>query len=271
MLNGRYIGYAHLSVSAGVSHHLANLMSMLKEAHILHRTLIVPTFHLAAHHNGGRSIQCKMEQYFDYNSITVNNNHVDTCLDAQNLDCTSVFDYSTPLHNIEINVVVRSMKNLPAHGLVDRMISKQYATWQTIRCQVPVNPKLSAIAQHLAKGIPSNSAYIHVRRGDRLATTRACTDPNNIKTVLRNQFPYVENIYIATNEENLLHFESLVDSYNLYMYPCFSEMVALKEVDNYLLFLVEREIAQYFPVRISTFATDGSFYHASLSNLPGWQ
>jgi hypothetical protein len=155
--------------------------------------------------------------------------------------------------------------------LVERAIGSHYEQWNKINCRLVINDNLSTLSRSLARGIPPNSAWIHVRRGDMLHRTKDATICDNIHELLKTRFPQVANIYIATNEHDLSVFAPLSERYNLFLYTCFPELLELKHKDNYMLFLVEKDLGRYFPVRISTFAVPGNYYQASLSSTAGWQ
>lgn len=82
------------------------------------------------------------------------------------------------------------------------------------------------------------------------------TSPQNIlKVILKHG---IKNVYIMSDESPEF-FSSLKNekNFNILFYYDFLDLIKLKQSNNYMLFCVEREIAEFASIRVSTFNTIG--------------
>ena len=146
-----------------------------------------------------------------------------------------------------------------------------YKRFANVSVKIPTHPELVHLAEAMAGDIPTNAAWIHVRRGDLLHRTAEATSPENIRRVLQKVCPETRMIYIATDEQDLRFFAPLAEHYELACLEDFEVFKALGGEDNYKLFLVEQAFSKFFPIRISTFSVQGHYFHGCLHEAKGWQ
>jgi hypothetical protein len=263
------ITYSGLTVQVGISHQFSNLKAMLKEAHLCGRGLLLPEFQLAAHHNYGRLRRSTLAEYYEMESASVEGTRV------------PVFE-PTPSNRIGA-IIVRAEENLIGRqesllckdvsgiGLVRKPLELIYPGFPKLKASVGLRSELHSAAERAAPGIRPRSAWVHVRRGDRLDRTAEGTSPENIRRVITNVAPETQALYIATDEKDPEFFEPLKEYYDVATFRDFPEFVQLISEDNYRLFLVEQLFSRHFPVRISTFRAPGDWFHGALCEDPGWQ
>lgn len=250
----KYIFIDLTHINAGLSHNCANLNVLLCYCYANNYGLILPIFHLEKFHNNDKAIFDNLTNYFDFNTLLVNNKRFNLVMNKDNLNSNDIihinktqYENSRLLQDIGI---FKDIKNVP--------ISYSY------------NENILKISKQIVNTL-GNFLCIHVRRTDRLTTKqiKIDTSPPNILTKIKKYNN--KNVYIMTNEE-IPFFDSLKDSnYNIYFFTHFEILKKLKEEDNYLLFCVENEICNFADKRISTFHTTNTKYIDYLTDSFGWQ
>ena len=262
-----FLTYTGLTVRAGISHQKSNLTAMLKEAALSGRALIVPRLHLIGTHNRGRPLVSQLAEYFDFSQAAVSGAPVTISTSHFRERGVCVVRSENLIGRTEKLIV----KDAGGVGLLRVPLEAVYPGFAGLSVMLPTHPALTAIAVALAPQIPAHAAWVHVRRGDVLHRTGAGTSPENIMRVLRAVAPATEAIYLATDERLPGFFAPLDACYRVMHMEDFPALGALGLEDNYKLFLAEQAFGAFFPVRISTFRTEGDYYHGRLCDLPGWQ
>ncbi len=262
--------YQNLRVNVGISHQLSNLTAMMREAYVCGRSLLPPLFNLSGEHNYGRQLRSTMGEYFDFASAEVNHEHLNIISVATSTphQATASFDVSTNLTGRTEDHIV---KDVAGTTLLRKPIEKLYPAVALLKVQLPLHLSLQVVVDRAIADIPSDAAWIHVRRGDLLHKTATGTSPENIHKVIQAVSPKTKAIYLATNEINLEFFQPLTEWYDVACMKDFDAFVGLAFEDNYKLFLVEQAFGRMFPVRISTFKTKDRGFHGWLCEDKGWQ
>src|SRR5262245_880543 len=244
-----YLTYKNFSVWVGISHQRSNLFAMLKEAWLTKRTLVLPTFGLAAHHNYGRALSTQLGEYFDFETARVNGERVRVRYQLPEAELPSIcLGPSESALGLSDPLVIRDVHKV---GLVRLPLEEIYPGFKQLGASIQIHGELAEMAKATASYVSHDSVWIHVRRGDLLHKTESATSPENIERVVSEVAPSATTIYIATNEPVWDHFGPLSRRYRLMKsddIPAFRE---LGRHDNYKLFLVEQAFAELFPVRIS--------------------
>jgi hypothetical protein len=175
------------------------------------------------------------------------------------------------VENLRGREEIQLIKDVAGTHLLRKPIEEIYAEAAQLKVQLPLNPVLQAIVDQSILDIPSDAAWIHVRRGDLLHKTASGTTPQNIHKVIQAVSPKTKAIYLATNEIHLEFFKPLTEWYEVACLEDFEVFRTLALADNYKLFLVEQAFGRMFPVRISTFKTKDRGFHGYLCDDKGWQ
>ena len=102
-------------------------------------------------------------------------------------------------------------------------------------------------------------ACLHVRANDAFffPNIRYGADPSHLRQLIRQAVPEGSIIYIMTDIGNPHYFDFLKKAYRVYQYFDFPELKALvsnenkKEIDNAMLYAVEKNILQYAHIKIA--------------------
>ena len=102
-------------------------------------------------------------------------------------------------------------------------------------------------------------ACLHVRANDVFffPNIRYGADPSHLEKLIRQAVPNGSVIYIMSDINNLHYFDFLKKAYRIYQYFDFPELKALvsnenkKEIDNAMLYAVEKNILQYAHIKIA--------------------
>jgi|GEM_PF-1270992 len=254
----KHLLYENYIPYAGISHHSWNLRAMAIEAHLSNRTLCVPPFRLAHHHNNDKKITSHMSEYFDYSHVTVDGKKIKITTEPPSRFwrlSSKHFFHNKMLLTRKEDVIVKNL--IFAHYVLLDVLSPLYAHFATHKVTLPLHPDLVKLKKEAAQSIIAlNSVWIHVRSGDKKQKTRKYTSPNAIRNKIKEIAPETSLIYIATDEKNLSLFDSLKKDYEVLFYSDIPVLKNLKEEDNYKLFLVEHALKSHFTKRIETFFTD---------------
>ncbi len=264
----KYIAYRNLTFAAGISHHRSNFEAMAKEAAIADRVLIAPEFKLAAHHNHGRALVTNLSEYYDLENVFVDDRHVRIEREFRAAgESLCQVKANVRIELLQHAVVSKEMKNVQLARIPLQSI---YPTFRSLKSRMTIHPKLLGAAQEALAKVPTDTVWIHVRRGDLTWKTGRATSPHGIDQLLRTKFPQTTCLYIATNERSLSHFEPLRQRYTVMMARDLALPPEITQ-NNYMLYLVEHALGELLQTRVSTFRVPGGKYHASLTEQWGWQ
>ena len=231
--------------AAGLNHQISNLKVLIKFARKLGAKLLVPQFLLWGFHDCRRDTRATQFQ---------------ECLDFDKMGVIDELFFSAkdipPGHvMLFLNCVRR-----PPDGLF-RKIPEVAAA---INNGVPPHPEDVKIVwnikfHNIASTITDTGfdCIVHVRRTDKITTDLwdECTSPDHIHTVVKNVLPQGGGVYIMSDEK-WEFFEPLKnedpDNYKYKTYHDFPDLIKIKDVDNYTLFIVEQCMQLQIKKRIST-------------------
>lgn len=270
----RFLRYDAPTVLAGLEHHVANLRCLLCEAHATGRFAVLPPLTLHSKHNFGHARDWRWQDYYDLDASTL----VDLAgrvLPLPIAPAPGAPPLSSKRDASATPLVVRPGERIPlngnSHPLVVRTLSAQLFKHEVpVECKPPVQVKLrpsepvlrlaERAVRHLESlvrggdvrdGDVAENGYVgvHVRRGDRLEWSEfppARTEPPHIQAVLTHlSVGPGEVLFIASDERRPGFFEPLCTRYRVVRYTDFPYLEALvsgDDPDNYLLYLVEKEI-----------------------------
>lgn len=274
------------TVSQGytVEEAIANLQeaTLFSEATALGRVALVAPPNLAPVHNFDRFVNSTWETYVDLANSRINNNGHNISPAWQRADDFD-FGHLTKRHVLRL-----------AHG--ERISDAQNAAYTLIARDFRLRigrfwadmvdfPGLSQMNVHFvaARQVDDRAAdvasrlgsfcAVHVRRGDQLRlhpTLADATRPERILEMLRILVPTGNNLYIATDEWRRDYFDPLRAEYQVYQYFDFDSLTAIRAVDNYLLYAIEKEIFARADIRIYTFRRLDGLNEHYLCDEEGW-
>jgi len=252
----KYFSIDLTTISAGLTHHIFNLETIIKYCYFNNYKLLIPEFELAGSHNNGKLIKTNLNKYINFDTLKVENKLYKIYFEIENKE--------------ENNEIIFIDKKKYYGGLLanDPLFSElKY---------IPIKFDYVDYILNISKNIINelkNYLCIHVRRGDRITNKQIDIDtsPNNIIKKIKKYDN--KKIYIMTNEnvDFFNELNKLYPEYNIYFYINFPILIKLKKTDNYLLFCIENEICKYAEKKISTFKTPNHEYIDYLSEQPGWQ
>jgi len=251
----KYFSIDLSTISAGLTHQLANLRTLIGYCYKYKYILILPHFKLYGFHNNGKDLLSNLSNYIDFTTLTVNNKHFEVVMDRDTIDNKYIIHIEAKQYHyglLENNDMFKNVECVPIH--------------------FSYHENILTISKQISKRL-GNYLCIHVRRTDRITTEQINKDtsPNNILEKIKKYDN--KNVYIMTNEE-ISFFDTLVEqtSYNVYFFTDFEILKNIKEEDNYLLFCIENEICDLADKRISTFKTPSvNKYIDYLTEADGWQ
>jgi len=254
--------YKNYRPYVGIGHHTWNLRAMITEAYLSKRTLYVPLFRLAHHHNSNKKVISTLSEYYDYTRITVNGNPVEVVF----LEPSSLWRFQNKhvphtlsLINQKEDSIIKDLSR-SSHVLYDNfspIYNKKEVKFNSHKVIIPLSSKLETYTKRLTSTLEfEESAWIHVRRGDKLSKTAPYTNSKSIHKKIQEIAPETQMIYVATDERDLSLFDDLKKYYKVIFYTDIPTFKELEEEDNYKLFLVEQDIRSHFTKRIETFACD---------------
>jgi hypothetical protein len=237
------------TVNAGLSHQISNLMVLIRYCYDKNHELVVPSFHLTGKHNNGKSFTSQFAEYIDYSTLAVDGHQL-----------------QIELNECRVNPaqLIRVERKEYEGGLLrtDPMfmnISNYHVTYTYKKYLIDIGNSVSELL--------GCYTCVHVRRGDRLNSAQMDTEtsPANILRIIKQCEN--RNVYIMTDEvpdffEPLLAYQE----FNIMFYQDFTELEALKHIDNYKLFTVENIISKNANKRVSTFRTPDPSYDFYLTS-----
>lgn len=243
------------TISAGLTHQIVNLSTLINYCYKNNYTLILPRFKLVGFHNNGKEIITNLSNYIDFKTLTVYNKTFEVVMDIDNIDNKDIIHIKTKKYDGGLLANDDMFKNLE---------------WIPINFSYKEN--ILTISKQISKQL-GNYLCIHVRRTDTVTTEQINKDtsPNNILEKIKKYDN--KNVYIMTNEE-ISFFDKLKQQtdYNIYFFTDFEILKKIKKEDNYMLFCIENEISKLSDKRISTFRTPMvDKYIDYLTEAPGWQ
>lgn len=264
-------------VCAGLSHQGANLKFAAQYARWRSSALIAPLFCLAGKHNHGKQLTSTLLPYYDLERLTVDGQRAPVL--QGNNSCSSVHTVAAFENRIEVD---------QSWGMVYK-VPRFVDAYKAARGRVRLLPssRVTDLAQRASVKLQPGFVWIHVRRGDKLNKTANCTSAAHILWLLdrlletegpvRDVLGRTRNVYIAHNEPDYLGvygpllLARVRVRWHVYFYADLAELASLWEEDNFMLFAVEQNLGERASVRISTFSTGSSTYHASLCPQKGYQ
>lgn len=261
----------NLNFRVGISHQRSNLDSLLREAHVSGRTLVMPEFQLAGKHNAGRHLTTKFVEYYDLGQARVDSSPVAILTEESGARPAAADVRVEAARDIRSCTETHVVKDLHRVGLFRPLFESIYGELGKLPVSLDIHPELRETARVNAARLPGWAAWVHVRRGDLLHVTQTGTSPVNIRRVVKSVLPAITCLYIATNEPEPAFFDPLREHFQVMTLRDFPDFEELRRADNYRLFLTEKHFAEFFPVRISTFQTSSPFYHGHLCRQAGHQ
>jgi hypothetical protein len=263
-------------ICPGLFHQQANLKTYVAYTRFHgFGALIAPVFCLDRRHNRGREVIGNMSDYFDLGRLHAWGHHVPLLPDDSACDqVTTVAAFLD--RDEERSCGGRAYKNRRL-GLSRDQVGES-------KVYIPFSDAARSVSRRVSSEL-SPFVFIHARRGDKLHETANCTSAESILEVLRRlrdePGPHKEtmrtahNVYIAHNERDYeqvwaaLLTEDMRREWNVVF---FSEVEELRKAadDNFMLYAIEQDLKTHAAIRISTFTTTRSHYHASLCSLPGY-
>ncbi len=236
----RYLKIVDFGVQAGLLHSLSNLTTFIRKAYYMDRVLIMPTFHLAAHHNQGRLVSTDFSQYIQLENLRVNHEPCRLSLthpagaDPRDIAVLSMFERD--LARLHPDIV----GEVPGYPL-----------------EISFVPAIVEAGERISRCIGGPYACVHVRRndmgrawGDEARHDRYTSPDNIMAAIKRCGQPHV---YIMS-DESPDYFRALktMPGYKIWLYDDFAELCRIKKRDNYHLFCIENVIMQLAKKRVGT-------------------
>ena len=192
-------------------------------------------------------------------------------------------------------LVVRDMTGVP--GGLYRRRNQQMNAMTAMSISLPQAGRIRRVADDAIMLLGDAYIAVHVRRGDRLkqwkyrrgrkqcqngGSLREDTDPWNITRTLqrivddfgdpamRESRRSKPTVYVMTDEQAAGYFEPLETKFTVRLYPFLQPMVQLHEVDNYLLYEVEKAIFESARLSVHTFANEDLGHTYYLSKCVGY-
>lgn len=259
--------YLHYSTEgdlfSGINHQISNLLSLLAEAALIGRTAVVTPFFLAGKHNEGKPLKVYFDKYLDLSEVekVVNIIRQDEFDEKYATLPTEKVAYQIPLTTLQKNntpVLIRTFaKNIfNAVRLRNTAVKTQYETLSTL-----IRPSASVLAM-AHQVLPQLQDYyvVHVRRTDMLRLPwwkfpglDKGTRPIAIRKRIAKWIPTSSTLYIMTDEYKKGFFDSLKKHYRILTFGDFEELVQLKQEDNFMLYEVEKMMAQQAILKVAMF------------------
>ena len=243
--------------SAGLNHQISNLKVLIKFSRKLGAKLLVPQFLLWGFHDCRRDTRATQFR---------------ECLDYDKMGLTDELFFNEK--DIPPGYVMLFLNCLqrPPGGLFRKIPEVAAAINNGVPPHVEDVQLVWVKKYHeIASRIVNNSfqCIVHVRRTDKVTGElwNECTSPENIHKTVRKLIPEGGQIYVMSDEK-WEFFEPLktVDAgnYEYKTYHDYPELIKIKEVDNYTLFIVEQCMQLQIRKRISTELIPTSFYQSHL-------
>ena len=257
--------------AGGMSHWLANLQCLLREALKLGRLAVLPPLGLSRRHNFGIARDWRWETYFDVGG---------GCLVAADGAALPLPVVARATGHTAPVLRVASGAPAPGHGpartTVERRVGPLYgehvpsAGLAAATLRLPPSSAVLALARPVVARLASPAGgyvAVHVRRGDRMRWRRrwrAGTSPERIRAMLHAQGVAANvPVFFLSDERDPVFWAALRDDCRLYRHTDFAALAALVDragrdaPDNYLLYEAEVEIMRHARLRIGTVAGRG--------------
>jgi hypothetical protein len=260
----KYLRYTNKAKPfAGINHQFSNLFSLLAEAAILGRTAVVTPLYLAGKHNDGNELEVYFDRYLD---LTQCARYVDIIREEEfeknvlPILTEKIGDKILPavLHAKDTPLLSRNFNKtiFNAVRLVDEEVKTQYERLNSLAAP---SSKILEIADQILNRFQEYHV-VHVRRTDMLRApwwkfpgidkgTRPAAIRNRISKWIQNG----SNIYIMTDEYEKSFFDPLKKHYQIFTFRDFFELEQLKEEDNFMLYEVEKIIAERAKIKVAMF------------------
>jgi hypothetical protein len=271
----------------GISHQLYNLSVLLAEAAFLQRVAVLPNFTLAGHHNHGRAIRVPLSTYLDLSVL-----ESEVCFITEDefeqlqILQSEVADEKIPPQQLQGNstpLIVREfinsdeifsapMKSEPAVEAIACKVRSLITPSQSVRYQ----------AEEIVRALGRDFDAVHVRRGDLLKQAKQewwrfpgyeqRTSPQGIRKRIAGWVEQGRTLYVMTDEAEPGFFEPLKAWYQVYTFRDFQHLEKLHQLDNYLLYEIEKCITSQARLQIEMFSAYGQNvkFGYSLLSYPRW-
>jgi hypothetical protein len=270
--------YPHELIT-GSNHQLFNLFALLAEASILDRVAIVPDLTLAEFHNNGKPIITRYSKYLDLSNCR----DIVSLIDPETFDELTIESYSyadeyTPTNLVQDNsseLLIRKFDHGVFVAPMESDMRVKDAFYQLRSLSQP-SEQIRNISQTI-KGQLGSYNVIHVRRGDMLKQpwwkfpgVDKGTRPRAIHRRVSQWFDEGCNVYIMSDEVKKDFFDPLSEWYRIYTYHCFQELVEIQKDDNFLLYEIEKTIAEQAIIRVEMFSEYPQYgkFECSLFDYP---
>jgi hypothetical protein len=276
----RYLRYDYPhEIITGSNHQLLNFFAILAEASVLRRVAVVPNLTLAEFHNAGRRIVTPFHKYLDLSeckelvSIVSLEEYASVKIESQQRIPERA--PTSSLMNIQSQELVRDFEHAVFVAPMSSS-SEVQETFRLLRSLARPSPLIREAAEAVARAItPFN--IIHVRRGDmlkqpwwRFPGMNRGTQPHAIRRRIRQWINDGSTLYVMSDETRTGFFDPLGAWYRVFTYRDFPALVQMKTEDNFLLYEVEKALAEKAQVRVEMFSEYtqyGKFEH-SLFDYP---
>ena len=252
----RYLKLRDYSITVGISHHLTNLGALLNYAYSKGYIAIIPFFPMEPRHNSGKKKKTQLTEYIDYDTLTLDGEPIQVCLDDSQLDPSDI---------AVIDPSQRLLRKDPLFAdIPNRCMRFQYVK--------EIRDTAEAIVSQITDNGKNEYTCIHVRRTDRMTNRDHARDTSVPRILDRIQKCENKLVYIMTDESPMFFAELQSNpAYRVLLYTGFDILRKIKIQDNYMLFCVENLIMKGASKRVSTFRSSPAYYNYSLSDVPGWQ
>jgi hypothetical protein len=245
----------------GTNHQLFNLFVLLAESAILERTAVVPDLKLAGKHNNGILITPPFSKYIDLSNCSESV----SLISLKDFEHIKVSSSKTVLETVSTQSLKESPDDLIVREFdisvaripfIDELVKE---TFYTLRALSKPAHQVSLHAEAIARSL-KNFNVVHVRRTDMLnlpwwkfpGLDRG-TRPRRIRRRIAQWIDDGSNLYIMSDEQQDGFFDPLRAWYKVFTYRDFPSLIKIKAEDNFLLYEIEKAIANKAQVRVEMF------------------